>query len=190
MDSNLVPIAFDAEFSNGAKMGGDVMHPLVNHSTAAVAYPTHDVSPTLTAGGGGQNQNADASQQAYVIAYRKSRRAQSVDDAETWVDDGVANTINRFDVGDVRSTHAVVEVYQGHGAGGVPFTGTVRGVRRLTPVECERLMGWPDGWTAPPGVKAPDARRYAACGDGVASPVAEWIGYGLAMVLREGRDDG
>jgi DNA (cytosine-5)-methyltransferase 1 len=54
------------------------------------------------------------------------------------------------------------------------------GVRRLTPVECERLMSWPDGWTAPEGVKAPDSRRYAACGDGVVSNVAEWIGRRLA----------
>lgn len=49
-------------------------------------------------------------------------------------------------------------------------------VRRLTPVECERLMGWPDGWTAPVGIKAPDSKRYAACGDGVVAHVSEWIG--------------
>jgi DNA (cytosine-5)-methyltransferase 1 len=53
------------------------------------------------------------------------------------------------------------------------------GVRRLTPVECERLMGWPDNWTAPEGVKSPDSRRYAACGDGVVANVAEWIGRGI-----------
>ncbi len=49
------------------------------------------------------------------------------------------------------------------------------GVRRLTPIETERLMSWPDGWTNPDG-NAPDSRRYAACGDGVVSNVAEWIG--------------
>lgn len=56
------------------------------------------------------------------------------------------------------------------------------GVRRLTPRECERLMGWPDDWTAP----GPDTRRYAACGDGVAAPVAQWIGERLARHLQEG----
>ncbi len=62
-------------------------------------------------------------------------------------------------------------------------------VRRLTPVECERLMSWPDGWTAPPGVKAPDSRRYAACGDGVVANVAEWIGRGiLANHIKEQPD--
>lgn len=60
-------------------------------------------------------------------------------------------------------------------------------VRRLTPLECERLMGWPDGWTDVPWNKkehAPDSRRYAACGNGVAAPVAYWIGARLAEVLR------
>lgn len=53
------------------------------------------------------------------------------------------------------------------------------GVRRLTPVECERLMSWPDGWTAIDGDDTPDSRRYAACGDGVVSNVAEWIARGI-----------
>jgi DNA (cytosine-5)-methyltransferase 1 len=48
-------------------------------------------------------------------AYRKSRRAQSVNDDETWVDDGVANTLNTFDMGDVRTTHAVVSSSDGGG---------------------------------------------------------------------------
>lgn len=62
-------------------------------------------------------------------------------------------------------------------------------VRRLTPVECERLMSWPDDWTAPAGLKCPDSRRYAACGDGVVSNVAEWIGRRIVAVERELADD-
>jgi site-specific DNA-cytosine methylase len=57
-------------------------------------------------------------------------------------------------------------------------------VRRLTPVECERLMSWPDGWTAVDGPKTPDSRRYAACGDGVVSNVAEWIGRRMLAADR------
>lgn len=49
-------------------------------------------------------------------------------------------------------------------------------VRRLTPRECERLQGFPDDWTA----LGPDSRRYAALGDAVTVPVAEWIGERLA----------
>ena len=44
-----------------------------------------------------------------TIAYRKSARVNADPDSpETWVDDGRANTLNKFDVGDVRTTHAVV----------------------------------------------------------------------------------
>lgn len=48
------------------------------------------------------------------------------------------------------------------------------GVRRLTPVECERLQGFPDGWTELG--KTADSKRYAGLGDAVTVPVAEWIG--------------
>ncbi len=48
------------------------------------------------------------------------------------------------------------------------------GVRRLTPLECERLQGLPDDWTNINGAK--DTKRYAAIGDAVTVPVAEWIG--------------
>ena len=59
--------------------------------------------------------------------------------------------------------------------------------RRLTPVECERLMGWPAGWTDVPdekGKPAPDTARYKACGNGVATPVAQWIGFRLRAALE------
>ena len=59
--------------------------------------------------------------------------------------------------------------------------------RRLTPVECERLMGWPAGWTDVPdekGKPAPDTARYKACGNGVAAPVAQWIGFRLRAALE------
>jgi DNA (cytosine-5)-methyltransferase 1 len=50
-------------------------------------------------------------------------------------------------------------------------------VRRLTPRECERLMGWPDDHTrwAADGRQVPDSQRYRMCGNGVVAPVAEWV---------------
>ena len=59
-------------------------------------------------------------------------------------------------------------------------------VRRLTPLECERLMGWPDDHTRykADGTEQADTHRYKQCGNGVASPVAEWIGKQL-MKLGE-----
>lgn len=57
--------------------------------------------------------------------------------------------------------------------------------RRLMPIECERLMGWPDGHTDVPdekGKPASDAARYKACGNGVVSNVAQWIGERLVAL--------
>lgn len=58
-------------------------------------------------------------------------------------------------------------------------------VRRLTPVECERLMGWPDDHTLlrADGDEQSDAQRYRQIGNGVASPVAKWIGKHLCPLL-------
>lgn len=51
-------------------------------------------------------------------------------------------------------------------------------LRRLTPLECERLMGFPDNHTQydSNGKKIADTNRYKMCGNAIASPVAEWIG--------------
>jgi DNA (cytosine-5)-methyltransferase 1 len=48
-------------------------------------------------------------------------------------------------------------------------------VRRLTPLECERLQGFPDGWTEGQA----DTHRYKQMGNAVAVPVVEWIIQGI-----------
>lgn len=73
--------------------------------------------------------------------------------------------------------------------------------RRLMPVECERLQGWPDGWTnvakrtilqsdaglfdqpcSEVNYDVPsDAKRYRAIGNGIAKPVAEWIAWRIRL---------
>jgi len=60
----------------------------------------------------------------------------------------------------------------------------VGGVRRLTPMECERLMGWPDDWTrwTAGGKEIADSHRYRMAGNGVVASVAEWIGHRLVAV--------
>lgn len=58
-------------------------------------------------------------------------------------------------------------------------------VRRLTPMECERLQGFPDGWTDVPyrgKEHAPDTPRYKACGNSMAVPVMRWIGERIQIV--------
>lgn len=58
------------------------------------------------------------------------------------------------------------------------------GVRRLTPVECERLMGLPDNWTkfGADGKVVADSHRYRFCGNAVVSNVAEWLGGRIIQV--------
>ena len=151
----------------------------------------------------------------HAVAYRKSRRAQSKDDYETWVKGEQSNTLNCFDdAGDVRATHAVVEPATFKIRGGSPtyvdkrdgktktagkgalvsdekaFTvGAVQdqslfhnmAVRRLTPIECERLQGFPDNytripWRGKPEDVCPDGNRYRAIGNSMAVPVMLWIG--------------
>jgi len=58
------------------------------------------------------------------------------------------------------------------------------GVRRLTPLECERLMGWPDDWTrwTAGGKEIADSHRYRMAGNGVVASVAEWLGHRIVSV--------
>jgi site-specific DNA-cytosine methylase len=57
------------------------------------------------------------------------------------------------------------------------------GVRRLTPTECERLQGFPDGWTLIDDHTA-DTPRYRALGNAVAVPVAQWIAERIVQHAR------
>lgn len=66
--------------------------------------------------------------------------------------------------------------------------------RRLMPVECERLMGWPDHWTAT-GTREDgttyalaDTARYRLCGNGVGTPVAAWIARRLVWAEQHAED--
>lgn len=148
---------------------------------------------------------------AHILAYRKSARVNADPNSpETWVDDGIANTLNSFDVGDVRTTHAIVGISENQrgevretdysrqltSGGGKPGQGygAVRiesSVRRLTPTECERLQGFPDGWTCLEdwgagaydslACRCPDGPRYAALGNAVTVNVAHWIGRRMML---------
>ena len=123
----------------------------------------------------------------------KSKRAQSESDYESWISGGVTPTLNAMDNnGEAYATVLIIDgtrvddvrVYEdgivptvisryGTGGGNVPMIQKQDGsvVRRLTPVECERLQGFPDDWTSGQA----DSNRYKQMGNAVAVPVAEWI---------------
>ena len=124
--------------------------------------------------------------------WNKSRRAQNSEDYETWVEGGVVPTMNAFDNGDTRATTIIfyanrvadirlqddkintLQARMGTGGNNMPMVATTQ-VRRLTPLECERLQGFPDGWTA----DQVDTHRYKQMGNAVAVPVVEWIIQGI-----------
>ena len=75
----------------------------------------------------------------------------------------------------------------GRSAGNVVIMNSM--VRRLTPIECERLQGFPDNHTQIPyrnktADLCPDGPRYAACGNSMAVPVMAWIGNRINEILR------
>jgi DNA (cytosine-5)-methyltransferase 1 len=211
----------DAKSSVGADgLIGGIDYEHNAHGPNDVTGPLLKGSPT----GGGHPLPA--------IAFRKSKRACSTTDNETWVPADASKTLNNFDLGDTRTTHAVVQPVaiqgtiigrgdnagpQGTGAteGGPMFTLTktdihgvcqaqayenhdqnsrvtgplvgAMAVRRLTPVECERLQGFPDNWSriswkGKPEEDCPDGPRYKACGNSMAVPVMRWIGERIAAV--------
>lgn len=75
-------------------------------------------------------------------------------------------------------------------ATGMHGVATNPAVRRLLPVECERLQGFPDNWTripwkGKPAQECPDAPRYRAVGNSWAVPVVRWIGVRISIALAE-----
>lgn len=94
--------------------------------------------------------------------FTKARRAQSTEDYETWVEGLVVPTLSSFDnTGDSRATVVILD----------------SDARMLTPIEMERLMGWPDNHTLyrADGKTNSSGTRVRMIGNGVASPVATWI---------------
>ena len=91
-------------------------------------------------------------------------------------EDAKANTFSATELDHANALSAVWPSPQSHHAQ-MFIAEPAMAVRRLTPVECERLMGWPDDhtrWTAD-GKEQSDTHRYKQCGNGVATPVARWI---------------
>jgi hypothetical protein len=85
----------------------------------------------------------------------------------------------------VGETHATLDANNGPRRHNGALIGST--VRRLTPVECERLQGFPDNFTAIPWRKkgaedCPDGPRYKALGNSMAVPVMRWIGERINLI--------
>ncbi len=86
------------------------------------------------------------------------------------------------------TANALLTPNGGRAGMGVGAIGWGMQVRRLTPIECERLQGFPDnhtliGWRGKDATKCPDGPRYKAIGNSMAVPVMRWIGERIAAAL-------
>jgi len=138
-----------------AKGRGDVVvEPLALSQNSRDEVRTSDIAPALSGGGGKPGQGYSALLEP-TLAFNARQ------------DPIVAEDLTAGPVDTDPYTHAVCAppLYR---------------VRRLTPTECERIQGFPDGWTAVEGAK--DSQRYKQLGNAVAVPAAEWVLGRIAKV--------
>ena len=180
-------------------------------------HPTLNQSASSSGGVGASNQELFSQRGAYLVpstgdvSHCLNAGGMGRQDYET--ETLIAHTLraNGFDAsedGTGRGTPLVPVAYRTTGNDGAYETGDIvhalttatdpnshvmrvaMAVRRLTPVECERLQGFPDGYTNVPWRKqptAPDGPRYKALGNSMAVPVMAWIGRRIAGGLGGSR---
>lgn len=151
------PIGGPVAPAMGAKPGGMGVAYVAEHTTS------------LDTQQGGPDDNA--AQGGHLIAtFQKVIRPATSDHPDVWEHRDIAATLSPFDLGsDGRAVELVVDPQVI--------------VRRLTPVECERLQGFPDNHTATSnGKPQADSPRYKQMGNAVAVPVFEWVARRIAAV--------
>lgn len=97
-------------------------------------------------------------------------------------EDAKANTFSATELDHANALSALRPSPQSHHA--QMFIAQPMAVRRLTPIECEKLQGWPVDHTRwkVDGTEMADSNRYKMIGNGVATPVAKWIAQHIAKV--------
>lgn len=158
---------------------GDAFHPIVAHGhPPAIAFGGNntsgpiDVATACRAKGG--SGHGDFESETFVA----QRRAIACP-----CDGEVADPISASEAKTYTHEGANFRMHNVVQQGGGEFDGFY-GVRRLMPVEVERLQGFADGYTAVPyrGAPAKDGPRYAAIGNSWAINVARWVGMRIQMV--------
>ena len=169
------PIPFDTtQITSAANYSkpkaGDPCHPL-----AAGAHPPAVAQPIAFA----QNQRDEVRimQVAGALAAEPGAKQQTY----------LAQPMAFDSMNQVCNPHVTHTLRVGRAADELPMTLTTMQVRRLTPVECERLQGFPDGYTNIPWRKkpeSPDGPRYKALGNSWAVPNVRWIGKRIQEALN------
>ena len=167
-----------ADVQLGAQSGGNIIPVQVyeNHGQDSRIKPV-DVSPSIPAKAGTGGNNLPIVSHAIPIHDQATRWSGKRGDNQ----DGKGNGLGVGRPGDPSNT------LTGNARHAVMDESLV--VRRLTPIECERLQGFPDNWTQipwnnKPKEKCPDSHRFKAMGNSMAVPVMRWIGEGIELVNR------
>ena len=180
--------------------------PLVyeNHGVDARIRESGEVSPTVTARygtGGGNTPLVQEDSDVYCIVGNIIDRQPENGGNGCGYQENLAYTIttcdrhavfarqrvDEFRDGDVASTQSARQAKDATDLVVEPNHQYAQLIRRLTPLECERLQGFPDGWTNIPG--ASDSARYRALGNSVAIPCVEFIMKSLQAVAAMEVDD-
>jgi DNA (cytosine-5)-methyltransferase 1 len=175
-----------------------VFQPIAFHPTQDPISSTDGTTHGLGCGSSGGQASVAVAQPIAIQDVRPIEKAQN---GRGWNDDGTAYTV------DTRATQGVAQpigwseeltasvdlagTIQRGGSGGRPdgVMQTNMAVRRLTPVECERLQGFPDGytqipWRKKPADECPDGPRYKTLGNSWAVPVVRWIGSRIDRAIK------
>lgn len=154
-----------------------------------------DISKTLMAGGNKQDPEVESYAITYALAGNTiGRQPLNGGNGDGYDESGVSYTLTKTDVHAVAHAFKVRGGCEGGGKGYLrqdeqAFTLSTGAdqqlfhkmqVRRLMPIECERLQGFRDDFTNIPG--ASDSARYKALGNSMAVPVMKWIGERINMV--------
>ena len=150
--------------------------PLVyeNHGIDARVRESGEISPTVTARfgtGGGNTPLVQEPNEVYCIVGNIIDRQPENGGNGCGYQADLAYTLTAAD------HHAIAQPYQDE-----RMRGEVLLIRRLTPLECERLQGFPDDWTDIPG--SSDSVRYRALGNSVAIPCVDFIMKSLREVIE------
>jgi DNA (cytosine-5)-methyltransferase 1 len=189
----------DAAASTGCGIGeeGEAMYTLTKGHSHAVAQPIPFDTTQITSSANVSNPKAGdpchplaAGAHAPAIAFPANLSGTQYARAEDIAPSMGAKNPTAVACATGDRTHALTtrSAAEEDGTGrGNPIINVAMQVRRLTPVECERLQGFPDNYTNIPWRKkdeAPDGPRYKALGNSMAVPCMAWIGQRIAEVDR------
>jgi site-specific DNA-cytosine methylase len=156
-DVRTTVIVFHPHYHDGARVQGDTMNTL----TSRMGTGGNNVSGVATIFSHTQGLDAQPSE-TVSPTLRAGGAGMAV--AYDEFNDSIGDTHHTLRAGTKQSTGVIME----------------SNVRRLTPVECERLQGFPDDWTAGQS----DSTRYKQMGNAVAVPVVEWIIQNIVEVAK------